>query len=98
MTDPRCFLKSYKKSGRPPFTQDFIFDYKQTAGTRVFYGAIGMWQTAFKFFRKNNIAFDGLVENQHMFKHEIKHTYDEFVEIIRSWNLLYFPREYGIIF
>lgn len=96
LTDPRCFLKSYKKSGRPPFTQDFIFDYKQTAGTHVFYGAIGMWQTAFKFFRKNNIAFDGLVENQHMFKHEIKHTYDEFVEIIRSWNLLYFPREYQL--
>lgn len=95
-TDPACFLPSYKNSGRPPFTQDFIWEYKQPTGETVFYGAIGMWQTAYRFFKGNNYEFTGLLENSNFFKREVKHTFDEFVEIIRSWNLKFFPRPYQL--
>ena len=95
-TDPTCFLPSYKKSGRPPFTQDFIWEYDQPSGDKVFYGAIGMWQTAYKFFKKNNYEFDGLLENKSFFKRNIQHTFEEFKEIVNSWELKYPPRPYQL--
>ena len=92
--DPKCFLPSYKNSGRLPITQDFIWEYNQPSGDKVFYGAIGMWQTAYKFFKENNYEFNGLLENKSFFKRNIQHTLEEFKEIIDSWNLKYPPRPY----
>ena len=94
--DPACYLPSYKNSGRPQYTQDFIWEYDQVSGDKVYYGAIGMWQVAYKFFKTNNYEFDGLLENKDFFKNKIQHSFEEFVEIIRGWNLKYFPRPYQL--
>ena len=66
LTDPICYLQTY--SG-PPFTQDFLFSYVQPTGQTIYYCAIGLWQEIYKFFKTNNVPFDGLLENSHFFKH-----------------------------
>lgn len=91
LTDPICYLSTY--SG-PPFTQDFIWDYVQPSGDRVWYCSIGLWKVIYDFFKENNIEYDGLTENQSFFKRSIKHTFEEFVNIVDSWNLKYKPRPY----
>lgn len=91
LTDPMCYLPTY--SG-PPFTQDFIWDYVQPSGDRVWYCSIGLWKVIYDFFKENNIEYDGLTENQSFFKRSIEHTYEEFVNIVDSWNLKYKPRPY----
>lgn len=91
LTDPMCYLPTY--SG-PPFTQDFIWDYVQPSGDRVWYCSIGLWKVIYDFFKENKVEYDGLTENQSFFKRSIKHTYEEFVNIVDSWNLKYKPRPY----
>lgn len=91
LTDPMCYLPTY--SG-PPFTQDFIWDYVQPSGDRVWYCSIGLWKVIYDFFKENNVEYDGLTENQSFFKRSIEHTYEEFVNIVDSWNLKYKPRPY----
>ena len=82
LTDPICFLPTY--SG-PPFTQDFIFDYTQPDGNRILWCSIGLWQDIYKFLKLKNIKYDGLDPNR--FKRKMIHTFDEFKEIVNSWNL-----------
>ena len=91
LTDPMCYLPTY--SG-PPFTQDFIWDYVQPSGDRVWYCSIGLWKVIYDFFKENKVEYDGLTENQSFFKRSIEHTYEEFVNIVDSWNLKYKPRPY----
>ena len=91
LTDPICYLQTY--SG-PPFTQDFLFSYVQPTGQTIYYCAIGLWQEIYKFFKTNNVPFDGLLENSHFFKRNISHTFEEFKDIVDSWNLKYEPRPY----
>ena len=91
LVDPICYLATY--SG-PPFTQDFLYNYVQPTGQKIYYCAIGLWQEIYKFFKENNVEFDGLIENQHMFKRNIKHTFEEFKDIVDSWNLDRTPRPY----
>lgn len=91
LTDPVCYLPTY--SG-PPFTQDFIWDYVQPSGDRVWYCSIGLWKVIYDFFNENKVEYDGLKENQRFFKRSIKHTFEEFKEIVDSWGLKYTPRPY----
>jgi len=91
LVDPLCYRPTYKG---PPFTQDFLYTYVQPSGQIVYWCAIGLWQEIYKFFKANNIEFDGLLENQHLFKRNIKHTFEEFKEIINSWGLDRTPRPY----
>jgi superfamily II DNA or RNA helicase len=91
LVDPSCYLPTY--SGIP-FTQDFLFDYLQPSGDTVYYSSIGLWKVFYDYFKKNHIDFDGLTENQSFFKNPIKHTFEEFVKIVDSWNLKYKPRPY----
>ena len=91
LTDPICYLQTY--SG-PPFTQDFLFSYVQPTGQTIYYCAIGLWQEIYKFFKTNNVPFDGLLENSHFFKRNISHTFEEFKDIVDSWNLKINPRPY----
>lgn len=91
LIDPICHLKTYKGI---PFTQDFLFDYNQPSGDKVYWCSIGLWQVVYKFLKENNIPFDGLTENQHFFKLPIKHTFEEFKEIVDSWGLKFSPRPY----
>lgn len=91
LINPRCYLKNYKGQ---IFTDDFIFEYIQPSGTKIYYCSIGLWQDIYKFFKENNIEFDGLLENQHFFKRKLKHTFDEFKQIVDSWKLSRTPRPY----
>jgi len=91
LVDPICYLANYKGI---PYTQDFLFEYVQPTGEKVYYCAIGLWQEIYKFFKTNNISFDGLLDHQQYFKQNIKHTFEEFKEIVNSWNLKFPPRDY----
>ena len=91
LVDPLCYRPTYKG---PPFTQDFLFKYVQPTGQVVYWCAIGLWQEIYKFFKANDIPFDGLLENQHLFKRTIKHSFEEFKEIVNSWGLDRTPRPY----
>lgn len=91
LTDPICYLPTY--SG-PPFTQDFLFEYTQPSGQIVYYCAIGLWQEIYKFFKSNNVEFDGLMDHQHFFKRKLKHSFEEFKTIVDSWGLKFPPRPY----
>ena len=91
LIDPICHLRTYTG---PPFTQDFLFNYVQPTGQKIYYCAIGLWQEIYKFLKENNVEFDGLIENQDFFKRNIKHSFDEFKEIVKGWGLKYEPRPY----
>ena len=89
LVDPICYLPTY--SG-PPFTQDVLWSYTKPTGEVIFYAAIGMWQSLYKYFKLQNWEFDGLEPK--WFKYDIKHTFDEFKTIVDSWGLKYKPRPY----
>lgn len=89
LVDPICYLKTY--SG-PPFTQDFIWKYKQASGDTVMWCSIGLWQVIWKFLRDNNVPFDGL--DQEMFKRKMLHSFEEFKAIVDSWGMSITPRPY----
>lgn len=91
LVDPICYLPTY--SG-PSYTQDFLFDYVQPSGQIIYYCAIGLWQEIYKFFKDNDIPFDGLLDNSNFFKREIPHTFEQFKDIVDSWGLKYQPRPY----
>lgn len=91
LIDPICYLPTYNG---PKFTQDFLFEYTQPSGEKVWYCAIGLFQVIYRFFDENKIEYDGLKENSHLFKLPIKHTFEEFKAIVDSWGLKYNPRPY----
>ena len=89
LVDPICNLPKYKG---PIFTNDYIWEYTQKSGKVIFYSSIGMWNIIYKYFKNNNVQFDGLDESR--FKRKLNHTFDEFKEIVHSWNLKFEPRPY----
>lgn len=91
LIDPICYLPTYTGI---PYTQDFIWEYTQASGQKIYYCSIGLWQVIYKFFKENNIAFDGLLENKHLLKHNLKHSFEEFKDIVDSWGLDRTPRPY----
>lgn len=91
LVDPICYLATYKG---PVFTQDFLYEYVQPTGQKVYYCAIGLWQEIYKFFKNSNIAFDGLLDHQQFFKRNLKHSFAEFKEIVDGWGLKFPPRPY----
>lgn len=92
LIDPICYLPTW--GNRPKVTQDFLWEYIQPTGNKIYYCTIGLWQTIWNFFRENNISFDGLKGNEKFFKIKLQHTFDEFKQIVDSWNLKYTPRPY----
>ena len=91
LIDPICYLPTYTG---PRYTQDFLYSYVQPSGDTIYYCAIGLFQVIYKFFDENGIDYDGLKENSHLFKLPIKHTFEEFKDIVDSWGLKYNPRPY----
>ena len=89
LVDPKCYLSSYTG---PKFTQDFIWEYIQPSGTKILWCSIGLWQAIYKFFKANDIPFDGL--DPARFKRQMLHTFEEFKDIVDSWNLSLKPRPY----
>lgn len=91
LVDPICYLSSYKG---PVFTNDYIWEYVQTTGKRIFYCSIGLWYVCYKFFKDNDIEFDGL--DKERFKQPIQHSFEEFKEIVSKWGLKFPPRPYQL--
>lgn len=91
LVDPLSYRPTYKG---PPFTQDFLFSYTQPTGQTIYYCAIGLWQEIYKFFKTNNVPFDGLIDHQYFFKRNLKHSFEQFKEIVDSWGLKLPPRPY----
>lgn len=80
--DPICYLPTYKGD---PFTQDFIWEYRQPSGTIVYYTPLGMCYPICQYFKDNGIEYDGIDTN--MFKRQLPHTFEQFKEIVDSWGL-----------
>lgn len=92
LVDPICNLKSYTG---PRKTQDFLFDYvNPNTLQRIYYCSIGLWQQVWKFFEIHEVKYDGL--DPKYLKRDMKHSYDEFKEIVSNWNLSLQPREYQL--
>ena len=89
LIDPVCYLKSFTGI---PFTQDFLYEYVQKSGTKVWYCSIGLWQTIYSFLKEKNWDYDGLDKTK--FKSNLPHSFEEFKKIVDSWNLKYTPRPY----
>lgn len=89
LVDPVCYLNTWTG---PPFTQDYIWKYKTTQGDELLYSSIGMWQVIYKYLKEHNVPYDGLDPSK--FKINIKHTYEQFKEIVDSWEMSLVPREY----
>lgn len=89
LIDPICYLPRYTGE---PFTQDFLFDYVQPTGDRLLYCSIGLWQDIYKLCNEKCIPYDGL--DPKWFKRSLKHTFEEFKDIVNSWGLKFPPREY----
>lgn len=89
LTDPICFLPTYTG---PRFTQDFLFTYVQQSGKKVWWCSKGLWQDIYKFFRDNNVQYDGLDPTK--FKRELTHSFEHFKQVVQSWGLKYEPRPY----
>jgi len=92
LVDPICYLATYQ--GREPFTQDFLYEYIQPTGQRIYYCAIGLWQEIYIYFRDHNIPFDGLMDHQQFFKRKMQHSFEEFKAIVDSWGMSRIPRPY----
>ena len=80
--DPICYLPAFKGD---IFTQDFIWEYIQSSGNKIFYAPIGMWYPIWKYLKQNRIPFDGLDES--IFKTKLEHSFDEIKNIIDSWGI-----------
>lgn len=80
--DPICYLPTFKGD---EFRQEFIWEYRQKGGDVLFYAPIGMWYPIWKWLKNNQIPFDGL--NPDKFKHSLEHSFEEFKDIVDSWNL-----------
>lgn len=91
LVDPVCYLPTYTGI---PYTQDFILEYIQPSGNKIYYCSIGLWKVIYDFFNANNVSYNGLKENQIFFKRQIKHTFEEFKNIVDSWGLDRTPRPY----
>lgn len=93
LIDPICYLPTYCGA---PFTQDFIWEYVQPTGDRVFYCSIGLWQAIYKWLKENNIPFDGLLDHQQFFRIDMECTFEEFTELVNSWGMSISPRPYQL--
>ena len=89
LINPRCYLATFKGK---PFTEDYLFEYTQSSGRTLFYCSIGLWQVVYKYFKENNVSYDGL--DQKYFKRPMQHTLEEFKAIVDSWGLTKTPRPY----
>lgn len=89
LIDPRCHLKNYNG---PILVEEFLFEYVNQHGEKIYYCSIGLWQQIWKFFKDNDVKYDGL--DPKWFKRDIKHTFEEFKVIVDSWGMKFIPRPY----
>lgn len=89
LVNPICYLPTFRGI---PFTEDFLFEYAQPSGDIVFYSSIGLCQDICNYFKENGIKYDGV--DMSFFKRPVAHTFEQFKDIVKSWNLKFEPRQY----
>lgn len=89
LVNPICYLPTFRGI---PFTEDFLFEYTQPSGDIVFYSSIGLCQDICNYFKENGIEYDGI--DMSFFKRPVAHTFEQFKDIVKSWNLKFEPRPY----
>lgn len=89
LVDPICYLKTYQGV---PYTQDFIYEYVQKSGQKVWYASIGLTQTITNILKENNIEYDGIEKERYLTDFNI--SLEEFKKIVDSWHPKYTPRPY----
>ena len=89
LVNPICYLPTYHGI---PYTEDFLYEYTQQSGDIIFYCSIGLWKDIVDYFKEYNIKYDGI--NMSRFRTTIHHTFNQFKDIVDSWNLKYNPRPY----
>ena len=91
LVDPISYLP--RNNGKPDIIQEFIWEYVQPSGRKIMYASIGLWQDVYKILKENNVPYDGLEPK--WFKHiKMKHTFEEFKEIVDGWHMSITPRPY----
>ena len=89
LVDPICYLKSYQGT---PYTQDFLYEYVQKSGQKVWYASIGLTKTICNILKENNYEYDGIQKEKYLTEFNL--SFEEFKKIVDSWNLKYTPRPY----
>lgn len=76
-----------------PYTIDFLYEYIQKSGNKIWYTPIGEWKTISNYLDTMEVAYDGL-EDLGIFQTDFNYTFEEFKKIVDSWGLKYEPRPY----
>ena len=85
------FLPSFSGIPKPVI---FLDRFKTAQGKTVYFIHSGLYLELLEFCEANNINVSGIDKDS--FKHEVKHTYDEFKDIVAGWNLSITPYEYQL--
>ena len=89
LIDPICYLKSYKGT---PYTSDFLYEYVQKSGQKVWYASIGLTQTICNILKENNYEYDGIQKEKYLTEFNL--SLEEFKNIVDTWGCKYKPRPY----
>lgn len=89
LVDPICYLKSYQGT---PYTQDFLYEYVQKSGQKVWYASIGLTQTICSILKENNIRYDGIQKERYLTEFNL--SFKEFKNIVDTWGCKFTPRPY----
>lgn len=89
LVDPICYLKSYQGT---PYTQDFLCEYVQKSGQKVWYASIGLTQTICNILKENNYEYDGIQKEKYLTEFNL--SFEEFKNIVDTWGCKFTPRPY----
>ena len=89
LVDPICYLKSYQGT---PYTQDFLYEYVQKSGQKVWYASIGLTQTICNILKENNYEYDGIQKEKYLTEFNL--SFEEFKNIVDTWGCKFTPRPY----
>lgn len=89
LVDPICYLKSYQGT---PYTSDFLYEYVQKSGQKVWYASIGLTQTICNILKENNYEYDGIQKEKYLTEFNL--SLEEFKNIVDTWGCKYTPRPY----
>lgn len=89
LVDPICYLKSYQGT---PYTSDFLYEYVQKSGQKVWYASIGLTQTICNILKENNYEYDGIQKEKYLTEFNL--SFEEFKNIVDTWGCKFTPRPY----
>ena len=85
------FLPSFSGIPKPIV---FLDKFKSADGRVIHFIHSGLYLELIEFCEKEGITIEGIDRN--VFRHKVQHTYEEFKDIVSSWNLSIAPYEYQL--